>query len=450
MTDRARQAPARGADTGTAGDAARIDDAESDAVRRAAEVRSRFDRPELAPLWRALRDRVERATRPVSRVRVGPLSHRERAALADLLGLDRLPGETATVSVSRLDRMLDESLPGMDSRAAVEAIGGPIVDRVAQRRDLQEARRELWAWLETHPVVTAEPALQVWVGYVRGQGLVARSVDATRDLLEQALAVLDALPGDGGSLPAFAARVCGDPHALDDGTRLATYTQRALACIHGSQPPASAAERRALWQGAGLECDALSTSVLVAGVRAAGDGPLAATTRAWTDAGHACRLTLAQLRARPLTGLKSESAESLSDAAHPPHIRVVENPSILAAALDRFGAGCPPLVCTAGWPNTAVIELLRQLTACGARLSCHADLDGEGLRIAAYVVAKLGAAPWRMTTGDYLRAAPGAGPGTGRVSGVPWDPALAETLGACGVAVTEETVVDVLLDDLAR
>jgi hypothetical protein len=39
--------------------------------------------------------------------------------------------------------------------------------------------------------------------------------------------------------------------------------------------PATAAERRALWQRAGIECDALSTSVLVAGLRPTGASPAA-------------------------------------------------------------------------------------------------------------------------------------------------------------------------------
>jgi Protein of unknown function N-terminus (DUF3323) len=66
-------------------------------------------------------------------------------------------------------------------------------------------------------------------------------------------------------LPAFADQACGDPHALDDGRRLATYVLRGLACLD-EPPPAAAAERR---------CDALSTSVLVVGLRPTGASPAA-------------------------------------------------------------------------------------------------------------------------------------------------------------------------------
>lgn len=426
---------------------------------RAAQARARFGRPELAPLWSALRDRLERSAGPVRRVRVGPLSPEQRVALADLLGLDRLPGEAPTVPVERLDVVLLQSPAGLDSRGVVEAIGGPLRDRAAERRADAATRAELWAWIAGHPVVRAEPALSAWVQYLRGNGLAGGSVAATRELLGRALTVLERLPGDGGPLPAFADQACGDPHALDDGRRLATYVLRALACLHNEPPPATAAERRALWERAGIECDALSTSVLVAGLRPTGDGPLAVTARAWAALGQAVRLTLAQFRADPLTS----SAGSLSAPAEPP-VWIVENPSVVARALDRFGPRCPPLVCTSGWPNTAVVELLRRLRSGGARLWCHADLDGDGLRIAAYVAAKTGARPWRMTTADYLTAIPEAaapeavvpeaggpwiGPAPGRVTEVPWDPGLAAALRTHRMAVPEERVADLLLGDLA-
>ena len=134
----------------------------------------------------------------------------------------------------------------------------------------------------------------------------------------------------------------------------------------------------------------------------------------------------------------TRSAGSLTGPAAP-HVWIVENPSLIAKALDHFGQHCPPLVCTSGWPNTAVVELLRRLRSSGAELWCHADLDGDGLRIAAYVAAKTGARPWRMTTSDYLTAileaaAPEAvipeadgteaGPAPGRLTDVSWDPTL--------------------------
>ncbi len=187
-----------------------------------------------------------------------------------------------------------------------------------------------------------------------------------------------------------------------------------------------------------MECDALSTTVLVAGLRRLGDGVLARTLRMWADAGHAAAVTLEQLR---------DSPDPRVDA---PDVWVTENPTILALAVRRFGDRCPPLVCSSGWPNSAVIRLLRALGGTGAALHYHGDFDGDGLRIAAHVMAKTGARPWRMSSADYLAALDGTHGEPGRVSEAPWDAELARNLRDRGAAVLEEKVAGVLLGDLSK
>lgn len=394
-----------------------------------------LDRAALAPLWTALRARFEASAGPVARVRVGPLDQEAQTALADLLGLARLPGEQAVVSVAGLDAALAPL--GVDARAAVEAVGGPLADRAAQRLAARAERAALWDWLDGHPQVRAEPGLAPWAAAMRAAGVVGGSVSRTRALFEQALAVLAALPADGRPLPAFADAVAGDPHALDDGTRLSTVVLRALATLRDEPVPADAEQRRAAWDRVGVACDALSTAVLVAGLRPAGGGVLSGVLRTWADAGQATIVTLAQLRAA--------ARLAVGDGL----VTVVENPSILAEALRRFGADCPPLVCTAGWPNSAAITLLRHVTAGGASLRYHGDFDGDGLRIAAHVADRTGAAVWRMSAADYLAAVRPTGPPVGRVTDAPWDAALAGALRARGVALPQEAVAAALLDACA-
>ncbi|MFB7611631.1 DUF2399 domain-containing protein [Streptomyces gardneri] len=84
-------------------------------------------------------------------------------------------------------------------------------------------------------------------------------------------------------------------------------------------------------------------------------------------------------------------------------------------------------------------------------LRYHGDFDGEGIRIAAYVLDKTPARPWRMTEADYRAAVARHphGPGAGRVTEAPWDPGLAGAMTEHDTAVVEELVADVLLDDLA-
>ncbi|MGP3969754.1 TIGR02679 family protein [Streptomyces sp. 6N223] len=395
-----------------------------------------LDRPELLPLWRAVHQRLSTG-RPVSRVRTEPLDEAGQEALADLLGLDHLPGPRPTVSLARLDSAVRDACD-QDTRAAVTAIIGTVGDHAAEREAARAERAALWRWVRTHPVVTAQPALAGWADELPRAGLAGGSVPATRGLLDDALRTLAALPAGGEPLPHFAASVLGDPHALDDARRLTTVVLRALAALYGVAFPESAAERRALWAGAGVADDALSTTVLTAGLRPAGTGPVATSLTAYAEAGHATHLTLAHLR--DPGGLRLPTTE----------VHVTENPSILALALRRFGPACPPLVCVAGWPNSAAVLLLRRLAEAGAPLLYHGDFDGEGLRIAAYVLAKTPARPWRMSTADYLqaRARHSAGPDPGRVTDAPWDPDLAPALRAHGTAVMEEHVADALLADL--
>ncbi|OQD57546.1 TIGR02679 family protein [Streptomyces phaeoluteigriseus] len=398
-------------------------------------------RPELRPLWDTLHSRLS-SGRPVTRVRLGPLDDTQREALADLLGLDRLPDARPSVALTRLEDAVTE-LSGRTVREVVTELVGPLGDRAGERRRQKDERAELWTWLTEHETVRAQPVLSHWAATCRAAGVVAGSAEHTRTLLTDALKVLAELPGQAEPLPVFTARVLsGQAHALDDGTPLSALVLRALATLYDTDPPQSAAQRRALWTRAGVADDELSATVLVGGLRPAGDGLLARVATACTEAGQATSLTLAHVR-YPGQFILSEAPE--------PVVHVVENPSILALALRRFGPRCPPLVCTSGWPNSAAIQLLRMLADHGADLRYHGDFDGEGLRIAAYVLDKTSARPWRMTAADYRAAVARnpRGPQPGRITEAPWDPELAQIMAGHGTAVVEELVADVLLKDLA-
>jgi uncharacterized protein (TIGR02679 family) len=386
---------------------------------------------DLAPLWRAIHDRLS-SGRAVSRVKIGPLDLGQQTALADLLGLARLPGEYATVSLPQVDQLLIDSV-GVDAHAVVSRLIGPVADRAGDRGRAAAEKTELWAWLSAHPVVRAQPVLASWAYDIRRSGVVGGSVPRTRDLLAKALNVLAELPAPGDPLPVLADRVLKDTHALDDDTRLAALVLRALALIYDVPPPVNAQERRALWDRAGVADDELSNVVLAAGIAPAGDDIASQILRACAGRGHVAALTLSQLRASPL------------DQRIPAQVWIFENPSMLAVALARFGRRCPPIVVTAGWPNSAAIALLSKLAAAGSRLHYHGDFDGEGLRIAANVAARTGAVPWRMTSQDYL-AAVADGPAVGRVTPVPWDADLAAHLTRAGVTVPEERVAANLLE----
>jgi uncharacterized protein (TIGR02679 family) len=277
------------------------------------------------------------------------------------------------------------------------------------------------------------------VDQVRQAGLKAGSVRRTRAELERALAVLARLPAAGMPLPVLAEAALGDPHGLDDGTRTASLVIKALTVIYEVPVPGDTPARRALWERAGVTDDELSPVVLVAGLRPAGDAAANAVLRACADRGEAAALTLRQVRTMTVGG------------GLPAAVWAFENPSVLALATARFGSGCPPMVCTSGWPNSAAILLLQRLGSAGCRLRYHGDFDGEGVRIAANVIARTGASAWRMGANDYLAALRTGAPANpvGRITEAPWDSGLAAQLRVHDRTVSEERVADGLLDELA-
>jgi uncharacterized protein (TIGR02679 family) len=102
--------------------------------------------------------------------------------------------------------------------------------------------------------------------------------------------------------------------------------------------------------------------------------------------------------------------------------------------------------------NSAVARLLRALHDAGAQLAYHGDFDWPGMRIAAALLGRLPARPWRFRAADYLAATAarpnGLPPLEGRPSPTPWDPALTEAMTAAGLVVEEEAVLAALLTDL--
>lgn len=132
-------------------------------------------------------------------------------------------------------------------------------------------------------------------------------------------------------------------------------------------------------------------------------------------------------------------------AGHTVHL--CENPAVVAAAATRHGADCRPLVCTDGWPSSAVQTMVRMLHDVGVELAHHGDFDPAGVRITDMLVRRFDVRPWRFDTVSYF-AAP-AGPKLhGVVTPVAWAPELAAAINDRGVAVHEEQVLTSLLADL--
>lgn len=402
----------------------------------------RLGRPVLAPLVDELADRF--ADGPPATLSLRRLDDSARSAVADLLGAAKVPPATGRLPIARLLDSL--GLPDVAAlRAAVESVRGPIDDRTARRAAAAREREAHWRWFDSAvadrvAVATSADApvladLPAWAARVRGAG-VRGGVGEHRRRLERVLAVLDRLPADGLTLASLAADVCGDPHGLDRGRSVAALVLDALD--PGASASRDAEAMRTAWERAGVAPDALSSSVLVLGLTADDDHPLAGYLRLAARASEPVVLTLAQLRRWPVPPLASSEV-----------VFVVENPSVVAAASQQGWAGHPPLVCSSGRPTVAVVTVVRQLASAGARVYQHADFDVTGVAITAWLAQRAGTVPWHMGSDDYrsaLGGAPEPVPLTASVPPTPWDPALSAAMTDGGVAVYEEQLRTELLD----
>jgi uncharacterized protein (TIGR02679 family) len=402
-------------------------------------------RPELRRLWTEVRDRLERLGTPRGTALLTGAAEEERRAAADLLGLATVPGGELRIRLDRLDRVLRESRFGVDLRTALEVLDGPLRDRRGEQAEERDRRQKLWEDAALHPVVASRPALQQWLDELRAGGVLRRLGGKTgeRLLLEQALAVLTALlpARPMVRLPVLASQILGDSHALDAGRPVPALVLRALAREAGLDPPRRAAERRLLWEQAGVIADDLSCDVLALGLSPHGGGHIGDSLRALAAAGEPARITLRQLAG--------------ADLAFSPRLRVriCENPVVVAAAADRWGPASPPLVCLEGHASHAAHTLLALLARHDAVFLYHGDFDWDGLRIANQLRETVPFQPWRFTAADY-RQALAAGverpPLRSRPADARWDADLAGALAEGGVAVEEETVLGELLGDLGE
>lgn len=379
----------------------------------------------LEPLWRRAAEALEqRGLTPAGRVVVAGLDRSGRHAVAGMLGR-RVLTDRVQIDLGELDRFLRERSGVGGLREVVEAVRGePLTDRSALRSARSAYREEPFAaardWLAAHP----EPALpwaDEWLAALRRTGYLSRRRDPA-GLLRRALEILSDRFGSVGTAEVvsrvdLAARICGDAHALDDDSPLAHLVLRGLATAFDVEPPASATQRRALWERVGVQSDSVSSTCLTFGVR---DG-----------LAHLTPWELARSPVRVASGAA---------------VLVCENPRVLEAFAQRRPEVV--VVSTAGEPNLVTLDVLRALRDGGADLRYHGDFDWPGVAIANRLVRALKLRPWRMTAADY-RSAVGELPERLELAGVPvgpdWDTDLGRAMTELGTAVHEESVLESLL-----
>lgn len=397
--------------------------------------------PLLAPLWSAVHQRLCRGDiRARSVITIGDATPDTRRAADRLLGRVSPAGQFR-VPLADLEAALGRA--GTDVVTVVSDAIGPIVDRRAARASETASDNRAWAEILSHPTA-AEPSLAGWLSQLRNGGKLRRPGGFTAVLA--ALDVLAVLPStETVGRAVLAATILGREHDLDDNTPAGRFVNAGLAARLGIEPPRSSRAKAELWASAGISFDAVSTPALTLGLRPLPCGPLTEAARRWADGGVPL----------PVPGAAVAAEKWRVEAGTV--VSVCENPSAVEAAAARFGPAVAPLVCVSGMPGRAVTSLLDSLAGGGAVLRYHGDFGTGGITIANLIGARHGAEPWRMSAADHDMAvsrlsALGRKPAKlrGRVPAAAWDAHLAPSIVACGFEVTEEHVLDHLLDDLSR
>lgn len=404
--------------------------------------------PGLARLFDSARAKFERLGRAGGEVVIPALTDHEAASIAAFWKRSaraRKPrrGLDFVCRLSDLDASLTEMFD-LSLEEVLIRIGGPL-RLIPQERSAAECRRAaFWDQALGHPLCVRDAAVRSLVERLRHGGSLGKQPyeSAKGDALMASLRVGETLPREQIiERSTLANEMLEEPHALDDSTDVGRLLVQQLAARDGLPAgPLTAGDRRALLQHYGVLCDPASATVLTLGLRPIGDSPLERAIRIL--AGSHVVLTLGQLSAMPPRfepGLL---------------VRLCENPAVVLRAESQLGATVAPLVCTGGWPGSAVCALLDALVVAGARFAHHGDFDWEGLAIHRWLRERYGVQSWRFEESDYraaieLKSATSARLRSSRHS-LPDDDSVAAVLRVAGIAVSEEALLDDLVSDLVR
>jgi len=417
-------------------------------------VASSLATDELVVLWNVVRDRLEHNGADWrGRVALPPLSADGRLAVESLTG--RRP--RSQIGLADIESGLRRLGVGEDLPGALGALGFPLTGEVQARRATRAASRAARDEVRSLTRDWPEAWAPEWADAIIRRGVLSGfDVNAASRLVESVRQVLDALAGashqtrsvlrehhPGGALAGqnelsrveLAARILGDAHALDTGTRLERATTAALGFATEND------DGRGVWERAGAHSDLVSGATLTWNLPLAASHPLAAAAATATDCGVPFVLTQLALRLHPVI-------------VDPDPILVVENPRVLEYAAQQRSPVA--VICANGNPSSTTQLLLRQLVESPADVRYHGDFDAAGLAMCGRMQV-MGLVPWRMDATDYLAAlddADAAGVDLPvdlqPIPPTPWDPSLALAFDRERRVVHEERLLDRLFDTQSR
>ena len=429
-----------------------------------------LSRAGLQPVWAAARRHLDRH----GSERRGAIS-RPSLDSGSALALESLLGKRLAkrLDLAEVEAALAALGVGDNLGEALARLGHPPSSDASSRRAARARSASARAALELAVESWEEPWAVEWAGGVAGSGLLGglgggeveslatdmrRLLDRVDELELRRTVGLSgrkpvgpapcALPSGshssrtplepvGVSRTELAAELFGSSHALDQGTKLASFVSRALRCRLGV-----GLDGRELWEASGIQADRVSAPALTWAVPATGGSALDEAIRASARGNLPLHISLLAILRHPVA----------VPAGTP--VLVVENPRLVEAAAER-GLGCC-MVAANGNPATAVTTLVGQMQQSGARLWYHGDFDAAGIAICRRM-HQLGCRPLMMDASNYENAISlasgnrvhlehdtrGCGP-------TPWDPRLEAAFDNRRLIVHEEFVLDGVLNEASR
>lgn len=336
--------------------------------------------PQLLPLWQAIKNRliVDGDLTKVRTVRV----ELSTAGLARLNGwfaqsrAARLSASNGWVKVP-LDKLAAALGPEADLYTILQDTVG-LPDAVQPRLRLHKMKADFWNSAEIRLPKT--PAL---IHYLRIGGLTDTTLEQRGRLINALARAHDVLPLQRPvPLPRLAYHCATDPHYFDfnhpgNGSKLVLLAAELL----GEKPTVARTplERFHLLNRCGIVPDRISSTVIVLGIDAVGQGQIDNVVRQARAASRPLHLSLHDLTMNPPNFSNAET------------VRVVENPSVLEEALIRRYRG--PLACTSGTLSAVDHCFLQQLVDDGVPIVYSGDEDPSGRLITQAVHNRYGADP---------------------------------------------------------
>ncbi|SFG15173.1 TIGR02679 family protein [Desulfotomaculum arcticum] len=419
------------------------------------ELEEYFDHSSFQKLFGAISQKYKSLSRIGGTIKLIGLSPEECDVLSGFLGRDCRDRNEITVKLLEVDNILRQSRFDITLPDFLSLYFG---NRILSNKEAVLLESRKWSVFFTGlQEQTRTPVTRAWLTELSaGRGTGYRTVLAiyrhnereAAELLKTCVNAMDLLaqhPDRRQRLPVFAARLTGDPHALDGDRPLGRLLFFGLHHLYRLSETEYGAERRKiLFSRAGLEEDDVSSNVIVAGLRVRPGDPREPVFTAATAAASPLLL--------PLRFVEQPTAWL------PAAVYTLENPAVFSAILDfaeEESIEMPSLVCTSGQPSVAALKLLDQLVQAGCTIRYGGDFDPKGLEIGQRLAERYGASfqPWFFNHTTYLNAPRGVRLAQEQIKKLTgqqasWDNKLIETMLQTGKAVYQEVLVEQMIQEL--